>query len=86
MVVARDALRHGHLPLWNPYEYGGMTLVGNLQSALFLPLTWILLVLPLGYAWGVLAVRPSWPSPGSVQIVVRARSGPGGPAGWCPGS
>ena len=33
-----------------------MTLVGNLQSALFLPLTWILLVLPLGYAWGVLAV------------------------------
>ena len=56
IVVARDQLAHGHLPLWNPYEYGGMTLVGNMQSALFFPLTWVLLILPLGYAWGVVSV------------------------------
>jgi hypothetical protein len=54
--VAREQVRAGKLPLWNPYEYGGMTLIGNLQSALFFPLTWILFVLPTGYAWGVIAV------------------------------
>jgi hypothetical protein len=55
-VVARDQLRDGELPLWNPYEFGGTTLAGNMQSAQFFPLTWLLLVLPLGYAWGVVAV------------------------------
>ncbi len=54
--VARDQLRDGHIPLWNPYEYGGTALLGNMQSALFFPLTWPLLVLPLGYAWGVVAI------------------------------
>jgi hypothetical protein len=54
--VARDQLRDGSLPLWNPYEYGGTTLVGNFQSALFSPLNWPLLVLPLGVAFGVVAL------------------------------
>lgn len=54
--VMRDQLRHGHLPLWNPYEYGGTTLIGNVQSALFFPLTWALLALPFGYGWGLVAV------------------------------
>jgi hypothetical protein len=54
--LARDQLRDGHLPLWNPYEYAGTVLAGNMQSALFFPPTWLLLVLPLGYAWGVLAL------------------------------
>jgi hypothetical protein len=56
MSVARAQVREGALPLWNRYEYGGTTLLGNLQSALFFPLTWLLLALPLGYAFGVVAL------------------------------
>lgn len=54
--VARSEVHAGHLPLWNPYEWAGTTLVGNLQSALFFPLTWLLLAFPFGYAWGAMAV------------------------------
>ena len=54
--VARAQLRDGSLPLWNRYEYGGTTLVGNFQSALFSPLNWPLLVIPLGFAFGVVAL------------------------------
>jgi hypothetical protein len=54
--VARDQLRDGHLPLWNPHEYAGTPLLGNMQSALLFPLTWALLALPFGYAWGVVAL------------------------------
>ena len=50
--VARDQLAAGHLPLWNPYEYGGQPLLGNMQSALLFPGTWPLLVLPLHTMWG----------------------------------
>ena len=54
--VAKEQLRDGELPLWNPYVYGGTTFVGNFQSALFFPFTWVLFLLPLGYAWGVVAL------------------------------
>ncbi|HNX95251.1 MAG TPA: hypothetical protein PKL14_08835 [Holophaga sp.] len=40
-------LRHGHLPLWNPYIYGGMPYVGGFQSAMFYPFNWIHLILPV---------------------------------------
>ncbi len=51
--VARDQVLAGHLPLWNPSEWAGMTLVGNMQSALFFPPSWLLIVFPFGYGWGV---------------------------------
>jgi len=54
--VARDQLGDGHLPLWNPYEWGGTTLAGNMQSALLFPLTWLILAFPFAYGWGALAV------------------------------
>jgi hypothetical protein len=54
--VAREQLHDGRLPIWNPFSYGGMTLAGNFQSALFFPLTWIGLGLPVDAAWGVIAV------------------------------
>ena len=40
-------LRHGHLPLWNPYVYGGTPYFAGFQSALLYPLNWLHLVLPL---------------------------------------
>ena len=34
------ALREGHLPLWNPYLFGGAPLAANSQVGLFYPLNW----------------------------------------------
>lgn len=50
---AFDTLRAGQLPLWNPYNGAGAPLVANYQSALFYPLTWIGLLLPLAWAMSV---------------------------------
>ncbi len=53
--VARDQILSGHLPLWNPTEWAGMALLGNLQSALLFPPSWLLILMPFGYGWGVLS-------------------------------
>jgi hypothetical protein len=55
LELARHQIRSGQLPLWNPHIYAGMPLFANLQSALLYPLTWIGLLLPVGYAWGLIA-------------------------------
>jgi hypothetical protein len=55
-VVAREQVHDGHLPLWNPYEYGGQPLLANMQSALAFPLTWVALVLSPAVAAGVIAI------------------------------
>jgi hypothetical protein len=39
-----DQVSSGHLPLWNPYMYGGMPLFANLGAATLDPLNWIYLV------------------------------------------
>jgi hypothetical protein len=54
--VARDQLHAGHLPIWNPYSYAGNVLLGDMQTALLSPLTWIALILPVGAAWGLIAI------------------------------
>ena len=41
LSAARDQIRDGQLPLWNPYSYAGMPLLGDVQSALMYPLTWL---------------------------------------------
>jgi len=45
-----DSLRGGHLPLWNPYTYGGQPFLGGFESAVFYPPNWLFIVLPLGPA------------------------------------
>jgi len=52
---ALDAIRSGHLPLWNPYLGNGAPLIANHQSAVFYPPNWISLLLPLDYSLGWLA-------------------------------
>ncbi|HMD72028.1 MAG TPA: YfhO family protein [Bryobacteraceae bacterium] len=39
---AFHSLKDGHLPLWDPSMYSGITLVGNVQAALLYPPTWLL--------------------------------------------
>lgn len=43
-------LARGHLPLWNPYIYGGVPFLGDFQAALFYPPNLIFLALPLATA------------------------------------
>ena len=50
-----EALRAGHIPLWNPHVFGGAPYVGGFQSALFYPPNWLFLILPLPIAinWSI---------------------------------
>jgi hypothetical protein len=36
-----DSMRHGFVPLWNPYTFGGTPFLANSQSAPLYPLHWI---------------------------------------------
>src|SRR5262249_52752511 len=40
-------LHAGRLPLWDPYLWGGQSLIGQVQPGLANPLNWILFALPL---------------------------------------
>ena len=50
-----EALRSGHLPLWNPYLFMGAPLLGNSQAAVLYPLHWPLVWLsaPKQVAWSI---------------------------------
>ena len=56
LEVARAQVHAGRLPLWNPYIYAGMPLLGDVQSALLYPLTWLAMALAVESAWGLMAV------------------------------
>jgi len=45
-----DSLSHGHLPLWNPYTYGGQPFLGGFESAVLYPPNLLFLCLPLTVA------------------------------------
>jgi hypothetical protein len=45
-----NSLGHGHIPLWNPYTYGGEPFLGGLESAVLYPPNLLFLFLPLGPA------------------------------------
>ncbi|MBI3957680.1 MAG: hypothetical protein HY328_02635, partial [Chloroflexi bacterium] len=44
---AAAALREGHIPLWNPYIFGGAPFLANPQAAVLYPLHWPLSWLPV---------------------------------------
>ncbi len=46
-----DQLKNNHLPLWNPYNFSGMPLLANFQSAVFYPLNILFLVFPFSFGW-----------------------------------
>ncbi len=55
---AANSVRHGTLPLWNPYVLSGVTFVGNCLSALFYPPNVLYYLIPLPAAWAAaLALR-----------------------------
>jgi hypothetical protein len=51
-LVGAD-LRHGHLPLWDPYLASGTPLLGGFNAGAAYPGTWLFAVLPAQGAWAV---------------------------------
>jgi hypothetical protein len=49
--VARDAVLHGEMPLWNRFAASGTPLLANQQTAMFHPFTLLGLLLPIGNAF-----------------------------------
>ncbi|MGE5092045.1 MAG: YfhO family protein [Bacillota bacterium] len=43
----------GHVPLWNPYLFGGMPFVGAMHGDIFYPTAWLRLIMPVGTAMGL---------------------------------
>ena len=53
---AVEVWRSGNVPLWNPFVGNGAPLAANLQSAVFYPLNFLYLILPVEQAMGYTAV------------------------------
>src|SRR6266536_3309432 len=47
LQVQAAAIHRGVVPLWDPYLVGGQPLAGQVQPAVFSPLTWLLWLTPL---------------------------------------
>src|SRR4051812_32228850 len=56
LYAARQQIRAGHLPLWNPSIAGGRPLLGSQQSAPLYPLHALSYVLPFWHSIGLVAV------------------------------
>ncbi len=49
-----ESVMNGELPYWNPFTFGGSPLLANMQSGVFYPLDWIvLLTFPLERFYGI---------------------------------
>ena len=51
-----DAVKNGHLPLWNPYNFSGTPLLANYQSQALYPLGILYFLLPQIAAWTILVM------------------------------
>jgi hypothetical protein len=80
-LVALEAVRAGHLPLWNPWLGNGAPLLANYQSALLYPPNWLSLLLPLDLSlnW-LLVLHLAWTGAGMVTLARLLGYGPLGQA------
>jgi Bacterial membrane protein YfhO len=60
LMFARDSLRSGVLPQWNPYVLAGSPFLANQQSTLFSPVNLPVWLLPFDYGIGFAAVLKLW--------------------------
>ena len=54
--LAVSIMKQGELPLWNPYQFAGTPLLGNLQSAALYPLNILYWLMPFQMTWTVLVI------------------------------
>ena len=48
-----EAIKHGQLPLWNPYNFSGSPLLANIQSAVFYPANIFYFLFAQPFAWAI---------------------------------
>jgi membrane protein YfhO len=60
LEYARDRLRAGELPQWNPYVLAGTPFLANPGVALFSPFNVFIWILPFQFALGLVAVLKLW--------------------------
>jgi hypothetical protein len=77
---AREALRSGSVPQWNPYALAGTPFYANAQSALFSPFNVPMWVLPFKYAFGVAAAMRLWVGSFGAYLLCRELGVGRGPA------
>lgn len=54
VYVKDSVLNRGELPYWNPYTFGGAPLLANMQSAVFYPFDWaLMLTFPMERFYGL---------------------------------
>jgi hypothetical protein len=51
-----NELKHGRLPLWNPYSFSGTPLLANYQSQVLSPLILLYVALPQVTAWTIILI------------------------------
>jgi hypothetical protein len=68
---ARDSIRSGDLPEWNPYALGGTPFLGNQGTALFSPFNVFFWILPFKYAFGFVAALKLWVAAFGTYLLVR---------------
>lgn len=70
---ARESLRDGFLPLWNPHQLSGLPLVANYQSALFYPPNILFWLLPAARAFGISALLHLFLAGAFLYLYLRGR-------------
>ena len=69
--LMRRLLHEGVLPAWNPHVLTGVSFLANPQAGLFSPLSLPLWILPLTYAFGVVAALKLWIAGLGTYLLVR---------------
>ncbi|HEX2171530.1 MAG TPA: hypothetical protein VHL09_03695, partial [Dehalococcoidia bacterium] len=72
-----EQLRRGSLPLWNPYLFGGVPFLANIQTGVFYPPNWITAVLPPPYATTALTLFHAWLAAAGLVVLGRQLLGLG---------
>ena len=52
-VLSGELLRHGRLPLWDPYIWSGTPLLAGWNAGSLYPGTWLFAIMPAGAAWTI---------------------------------
>ncbi len=71
VLVGAD-LRHGHLPVFDPYIWSGAPLLGGWNAGAAYPLTWLFVFLPGSLAWSIGLIVTSWAAGVGTFVFLRA--------------
>jgi hypothetical protein len=56
LIYAVSEVWQGRIPLWNPHVFAGSPFFANPQSALLFPLNWVALIVPVAWAFALIAI------------------------------